>query len=376
MRVVHIEAGRHLYGGAAQVRYLVDGLARAGIDNALICAQGGALERNALSAQVLPIPMHGDLDLGMTARLRRCLRALGPDVVHVHSRRGAELFGGAACALERLPAVVTRRVDTRESGSWTRLKYRPYRAVIAISRAVEAQLARAGVERERVHTIPSAVDTARYRPDPAAAARLRAAFAWPADALVVAVVAQLIPRKGHALLFAELPALIAREPRLRVACFGRGAREHELAALISRLALARHVRLAGFRSDLPELLPGADVLVHPATREGLGVAVLEALACGVPVVAFDAGGVADVVTEGVHGRLVEAGDAPALGAALAALAADPEARRAFGAAGRAHVERRFSIERMVDRHLELYAQIGAVGHAERASGPARARPGC
>jgi glycosyltransferase involved in cell wall biosynthesis len=355
MRVAHIEAGKHAYGGAAQVRYLLDGLAGARVDNVLICARGGALAECRAQAEVLPLPMHGDFDFGLVGRLRRTLRELKPDVVHVHSRRGADFFGGRACSQQTLPAIITRRVDSPDGALWTRLKYRPYRAVIAISRAIEAQLARSGVERARIHRIPSAVDTERYRPDEGARARLLAAFDLPDDALVVAVVAQLIERKGHASLLAELPELVRAQPALNVLCFGRGPLEHRLRAQVARAGLDRHVHFAGFREDLPQLLPGVDVLAHPASREGLGVALLEALSCRVPIVACAVGGVVDVVEEGVHGHLVAPGNGRELRDALAGLLADGAARRRLGTAGRAHVERNFSIASMIEAHLKVYA---------------------
>jgi glycosyltransferase involved in cell wall biosynthesis len=179
----------------------------------------------------------------------------------------------------------------------------------------------------------------------------------PPDALVVAVVAQLIPRKNHALLLRALPALAQRQPSLRVVCFGRGPLERALRARIAQLGLERIVRLAGFRDDLPRLLPGADALVHPAIREGLGVAILEALAAGVPVVACAAGGVVDVIEHDVTGLLVPPNDAAQLAAALDRLRGDAALRERLGAAGREHVVRELSVERMIERHLKLYADV-------------------
>ena len=354
MRVVHIESGNHLYGGAVQVRYLLDGLHAAHVDNVLICARGSAIAHAAPQAEIVTVPMGGDLDIGLLGRLRRILARLRPDLVHVHSRRGADLFGAWACALQRLPAVITRRVDSPEAALWARLRYRPYRAVIAISRSIETQLADQGLDRSRVHRIPSAVDAERFRPDADARARVLHAFGLRDDALVVAVVAQLIPRKGHALLLAELPELVRRYPQVEVLCFGRGPLDRELRARIAAFALERHVRLLGFRDDLAQLLPGVDVLVHPASREGLGVALLEALSCAVPVIACAAGGVVDVIENDVHGLLVQANDGSELRRAIERLLEDSAMRRRFGLAGRLHVQNHFSIARMVARHLEVY----------------------
>src|SRR5688572_10812093 len=133
MRIAHIEAGRHLYGGAAQVRLLVGALARTGHDNVLICARGSALARESHDARVVALPMHGELDVALLPRLARELKRLQPELVHVHSRRGADLYGGPAAALAGIPAVLTRRVDAAEPAVLARWKYRPYRAVVALS---------------------------------------------------------------------------------------------------------------------------------------------------------------------------------------------------------------------------------------------------
>jgi glycosyltransferase involved in cell wall biosynthesis len=357
MRILHIESGMHLYGGGAQVRYLIEGLHAEGVDNVLVCARGGALAAAPLPATIVEAPMSGDLDAGLIARLARTIRDLTPDLVHVHSRRGADLFGGLAARLARVPAVLTRRVDSAEPKLVMRLKYRAYRRVIAISSAVAVQLEVAGVERGRIALIRSAVDTERFRPDGAARARLRGAFGLPADSLAVGVVAQLIPRKGHRTLLTELPALVKREPRARVILFGRGPLERELRALVERLGVAEHVSFAGFRGDLAALLPGLDVLVHPAEREGLGVALLEAAAAGVPAVACAAGGVPEVVADGRTGLLVPPGDGAALRQALERLLHDPEQRRALGAAARVRVERGFSVAALAAEHVALYSEV-------------------
>jgi glycosyltransferase involved in cell wall biosynthesis len=384
VKIVHIEAGRHLYGGAQQVAYLVDALAERGISNVVVCPRGAAIAgRVAASAEVVEAPFGGDLDFTLPARLRSVLAKVDPDLVHVHSRRGADLYAGLAAG-GHWPAVLTRRVDSAEWAPWARFKYTRYARVVAISRAVERALLAAGLPRERVQLVPSGVDAERYRPDPGARTRLLAAFSLPEDAFVAGVVAQLIPRKGHRELLDWIPSLAARHPRLVVLCFGRGPLAERIEREIAARGVERHVVLAGFRDDLPTLLPGLDALLHPATAEGLGVAVLEALACGVPVVASAVGGLVDVIEPGVHGLLVPCGahgvpaprgvegprgprgmQRPSVppgerGAwieALELLMTDPAARERFAAAGRRRVEEAFSAERMAEGTLAVYEAV-------------------
>jgi glycosyltransferase involved in cell wall biosynthesis len=357
MRIAHIEAGRHLYGGAAQVRYLLEGLTGRGVDNLLFCPPGSELGAAVPAPHVVELPMRGELDVALLARLARGLRRWQPDLVHVHSRRGADLYGGFAAALAGIPAVLTRRVDATEPKWLARCKYRPYRVVVALSRAIERQLHDAGIAPSRSLLIPSGVDTQRYRPDAAARARLLAAFGLASDALVVGVVAQLIERKRHSWLFALLPELARDLPQLRVVCFGRGPLEQRLRGELAALGLTERVVLTGFRSDLPQLLPGVDLLAHPAEREGLGLALLEAASAGVAAVACAVGGVPDVVVDGETGVLVRKDDAAAFGRALKLLLGAAGERRRLGAAARRHVERRFDTARLVTEHLALYTRL-------------------
>jgi glycosyltransferase involved in cell wall biosynthesis len=189
----------------------------------------------------------------------------------------------------------------------------------------------------------------------------------PPDAVVVGVVAQLIARKRHAWLFELLPELVRREPRLRVVCFGRGPLEAGLRASIAAHGLAKCVLLAGFRTDLPALVAGCDVVAHPAAREGLGVALLEAASAAIPVVACAVGGVPDVVVDGETGLLVGRDDAAGFAAALAQLVASEELRRKLGAAARRRAERQFGVAALVGAHRDLYARFA------RAAAPTTSR---
>lgn len=374
MHVVHIEAGRHLYGGARQVLSLIDGAGRAGARSTLLCPAGSeiaeAAARSAARPEIVELPMRGDLDVRAIGRYRRAIAARRPDLVHVHSRRGADLFGGLACAGAPWPAVLTRRVDEREPRAWARLKYRPYSALIAISRAVRTELVEhAGVPGSRVHVVPSGVDPRAYRPAPAARSALVAALDLPADACIAGIVAQLIPRKGHRVILDALPAVVARHPRVVLVCFGRGPEEGALRREIERRGLGAHARLAGFHVELGSLLPGLDLLVHPARAEGLGLAVLEAMAAGLPVAASAAGGLVDVIEDGTSGLLVPPGDVPAWASALGRLLDDADLRLRLGAAARRRVEAAFTAERMVAGNLGVYRSV--LGRAARRGRPAR-----
>ncbi len=357
MRIVHLESGLRFYGGARQVAYLIEGLEALGIDNVLLCARGSAIAQFPLPAEIIEMPLGGDLDVGQCLRLTRLLRGLRADLLHVHSRRGADLYGGLAARRARVPAVLTRRVASKEPVLWSRLKFRSYARVIAISSAIRSELTEHfGLAASKLALVPSAVDAEAYR-DGDSRARLEQAFGLTPDTFVIGCVAQLIPRKGHATLLQSIAHLAATYPQLRVICFGTGPLETELTQRIAALALKERVTLAGFREDLAALLPGLDLLVHPANREGLGVAVLEALAARVPVVATAAGGIPDIIEDGVTGLLVPPDDEATLAAAIERMLRDRELRERVIGAGTTKVEQNFSIGRMAHGNLSVYREV-------------------
>lgn len=373
MKVLHIETGRHLYGGPRQVLLLMDGLRSRGVEVALACPVESAIAGEAAEAghRVITHSISGDLDLSAVTFLMRTVQGLKPDIVHAHSRRGADFFGGLAAALASTPAVLTRRVDNADTPVVGNLKYLAYDRIVAISDAVRAQLEHQGIAQNKLSTIRSSIDADACQPT-WTRDQLLAEFNLPSSALVVAIVAQLIPRKGHALLLDAWPQVVARCPDARLLVLGEGPLEEDL---------RRHagngdtIRFAGFQPDLLDFLGRIDLLVHPATREGLGIAVLEAQAAGVPVVALAAGGVPEAVADGVTGLLIPAdgtadtfagGPASAgataplaakLAEAMATLLTDAPRRRQMGAAAPAWIRDHFSADQMTEKYLTLYEDL-------------------
>jgi len=358
MKILHVETGRHFYGGAQQVVYLLEGLQRNAIENILVCppASDIDLKARAVGARVYNVPTAGDLDLIFAWWLRQVMRWEKPDVVHCHSRRGADFLGGIALATARVPGVVSRRVDNPESGFLARLRYRPYRQVIAISDNVAAVLRENGVDENRLTIIRSAVDFNRFQTPPAREELLQE-FSLSASDFVIASIGQLIPRKGHRYLLDAMAGLAQKMRRARLIVFGQGNLESELAEQAERLDLGRVVQFAGYRDDLDRYMGAFDLVVHPALREGLGVAMLKASAAGVAVVGFDVAGSREAVVNGRTGILVPPKDTAALEQAILTLAGNDTLRRACGEAGRQRMRAEFSIEAMVRQHIELYETL-------------------
>ena len=210
----------------------------------------------------------------------------------------------------------------------------------------------------RVVTIPNGVDTERYGQliDRAA---VRERVGIPGDARVLIVVAKLMKQKGHEFLLRALPSLFERFPDLHVLLVGDGPLRSRLTDDIAQLPGAARVHLAGNRRDVGDLLAASDLFVLPSLWEGLPMALLEAMATGLPAVVTDVSGSGQVVVDGESGLVVPPGDVERLCAAIGLMLDDPDRAKRMGIAGRRRVDRFFSARVQAARHAALYRH-GAV----------------
>jgi glycosyltransferase involved in cell wall biosynthesis len=338
---------------------LIEGLRKRGWRNLLVCPprSGCAVEARGRRIETQTIPMRSDLDVTALWRLTRLLRKLGPDLVHLHTGR-ATWLGGIAARLAGVPAIATRRMDRPIQRGWrSRWIYqRLVRHVVAISPAVGRCLEEAGIPADRRTIIPSAVD-----PDRTTAQRsresVRASLGTPGDEPVLLVVCALVRRKGVDVLLQAMLCLEEEGLRPVLWIAGDGPERRALEDQAQRLGVTDRVRFLGSRPDVGDLLGACDVFVLASRREGLGVAALEAMAAGRPVVASAVGGLCDAVVEGRTGLLVPPDDAPALSGAVARLLRDDDLRSALGAAGPQRIREGFLAEPMVTSYTRLYEQV-------------------
>ncbi len=358
VKILHVETGRHFLGGPQQVVYLINALRERGHDNTLVCPPDSGIDGVARLAgiRVQNLFCAGDLDLPFAYRLSQYLKEQAPDIVHCHSRRGADLLGGLAASYAEIPAVVSRRVDNTEMRLMATLRYKPFQKIIAISAAIAEVLRNHDVEDERIAVIRSAVDAAAFARVPDREA-FRQEFHIEEGAFAIAAAGQLIPRKGHRYLLQAVAGLVRKHPQIRLVIFGDGYLNNQLRAQAAALGLGGVVQFAGFRDDLDDFIACFDLFAHPALAEGLGVAALKAAAAGVPVVGFDAGGLCEAVEHTKTGLLVPKENVDELQSAIATMIDDDHMRQQMSIAGRERMQNEFSIATMADKHMALYESV-------------------
>lgn len=303
-------------------------------------------------------------DRGAWRRLERLVDEEGIDVIHTHDL-DTHVVAAAVRRRVRVPVVMTRNVLVDQTDTWkrllrSRLVFPVARVgadrVVAVADAVSRSFARrALLPRERLRTIHTGIDLERFAPA-LSREQARALLGWDAARPTVVMVSVLRSGKGHEMLFRAIPALRSRIPGVSVKIVGGGESEAELRRAAA--PLAETVEFVGqMYDDLPTALWAADALVLPSRAEGLPIVLIEAAAAGLPSVATDVGGCAEVVLEGETGYLVDRDDDAALADRLARILDDPEAARRMGAAARAMAAREFSLPHQARATADLYRQV-------------------
>jgi glycosyltransferase involved in cell wall biosynthesis len=356
LRVLHLNTERGWRGGERQTLWLAAGLQRLGAQSYVAARPAEPLAERARQAglPVIRCAPIGEWDLSAALRLRRMIRRLRIDIVHAHTAHAAAL-AALATAATPVPFVTSRRVTFHmRRNAFTRWKYQRARCVVAISEAVRRVVVADGIAPARVAVVHSGIDLTRHI-EPASAETLRA-LGVPAGAPLAVQVAQLTAEKDP-LTFVRAVAVARRcVPALHALLVGGGPLEGAVRAEAAALGLVDAVHLAGIRTDADSLVAAADVVSLTSRQEGLGSVLLDALMLGRPAVATRAGGTEEVIEDGVSGLLAPAGDAEAVGDALARVLTDEALAARLREAGPRRAAE-FSTEHTAEATLALYRRV-------------------
>jgi glycosyltransferase involved in cell wall biosynthesis len=303
------------------------------------------------------------LDPSSLRALIKIVRERAIDIIHAHDYKANALAWAAARRTGTVP-ITTEHGWTGHS--WReRLVYYPldrqlvrlFPLAMAVSEDIRQALIRAGARPERVRTLLNGIDTEAFRRHPERAAAVREALGLPAEATVFAAVGRLEPQKRFDLLLRAFAAVRHDLPDARLVVVGDGSLASELAGQAAALRLGPACLFPGQREDVADLHNAFDVLVQSSDYEGTPNAVLEAMALGTPVVATDAGGTRQLVTDGIHGLIIPCGDVDALRAGMlrAATGRSDAAQRA--SAARDRVEHELSFARRLEALEGIYQSL-------------------
>jgi glycosyltransferase involved in cell wall biosynthesis len=306
-------------------------------------------------------------DLLALIELVRLMRRLRPAIVHTHTSK-AGFIGRLAARLSGVPIVIHQPHGHIFYAYWGEHRTRVYLALERLAarwsdrlltltdRGAAEHLERGIGRPSQFVTVASGVPTEALRRSAPPRDDARRDLGLDDASFVVVGVGRLVPVKGFDLLVEALPRLVAEVPETHVLLVGDGPERAALERRAAQLGVAARLHVLGARNDVARCLRAGDVLAAPSRNEGMGRALVEAMALGLPVVAAAVGGIPDVVTDGDCGRLVPPDDAAALGEVLADLGRDRTLVEKLGAAAPAQAER-FSSVVTDARLLALYGKL-------------------
>lgn len=384
LRVAQVSTGLYTGGAETMLERLVGRLDPAEFESVVVSLKSAGtigprladLGIEVVEVGASSIPSPADI-----ARLRRELDRIDADVVQTWALY-ANVLGGIGARMARSGpiawgvhhsdddlalfgrrAIFTQRLEKRLA---TRLPAR----IVACSQSSFEMMRSLRYPMGKVTTIPNGFDLERFAPDPEARADLRSELGIGPDELVVGHVARFHPVKGHDLMLEAAATVAEREPRARFILCGTGIDRANPALAPLAAPLGDRVLLLGERLQMPRIYPAFDLCVSSSRTEALPLAVGEAMACGVPVVATDAGDSAAMV--GDSGRIVPLRDPEGLAAGILELLQRPRGERErLGALGRERIERHYSLERMTAAYGELWTELAAGARGPAASSSRR-----
>lgn len=339
---------------------------------AVICLERtGALATmaEAVGAEVLCMGKPPGRRPETVARLRHTFERLRPDVVHTH-QIGALYYAGRAASLSGVPGIVHTEHGNHVARCGTRvarLKARLIRAVAGRHAArffcVSGEIADAvaglgAIPRRKLSIVPNGIDTAAaVGPGAAGPAEARESLGLPPFAPVVGTMGRLAEVKRQDLLVRGFALVLPRHPEARLVLIGEGPEREALERLVAEVGLRDQVLFAGYRPDPERILPALDVFALTSRSEGMPLAILEAWASGVPVVASRVGGIPALIDHGRTGLLFDPGNEVALAGHLDDLLTDRERARRIGEAGRARAVAEFDAGVMAATYDRHYREV-------------------
>ncbi len=314
---------------------------------------GGPLEEKfrELGFPTFIISKSSRFDLTLPFKLAKIMRETQTDLM-MSTLFFADIIGAAATLLYKPRAFVSWEVITGQLRVHQKWMYKMFASrfdmVAAVSNSIHPFIEKdRGQDPKKIRTIYYGVDLKKYAP------RKKKND----DKIIFGTVARLVHQKGHTFLLDAIPAVLEKYPNARWRFVGGGDKESVLRQQAERLGIAHAVEFTGNQSDVPSFLHSFDVFVLPSLWEGFPNVLLEAMACGLPVIATSVEGTIELVVDDETGILVPKENPQALTAAMMRVLESPNLIEQFGKAGRQRVEEHFSLEKQVREFEELYDKL-------------------
>lgn len=367
IKVLHIDSGKGWRGGQSQVFLLLRGLEKFNVNSILLSPQNSPLVKKAqqINIKTIPLSLKGEWDIFSAYNICKIVKQESINIIHAHDARSHSLAWLSSIFSNKIPIVVTRRVDFDISKNF--LSQKKYCSsnirYIAISNGVKDILIKGGVNPNKISIAHSGIDLNKFNKIKNQAPINRSNFTYPSNwninekNIVVGNVASLSDHKGHKYLIEAAAKVIEKRNDVRFVIVGEGDERKNLEQLITRLNLQNFVFLAGFQENVDAWFQIFDLFVISSHLEGLCTSLLDAMLFEIPSIGTDVGGIPDIIINEKTGLLVPPKDPISLSEAILRLISDEQMSKQLSFNALKKVKENFSAEKMVEDTLKIYKLI-------------------
>jgi glycosyltransferase involved in cell wall biosynthesis len=361
LKVIHMVEDLEVGGLEKVIATIVLGLNKDKYEVEIWCLAAGGLIADELEEKGIKVQV-----VGLTSyhnpiaviKLALLLRRERVDIVHTHGHFPG-MFARLSGLLAHIPKTITHIHTTQKRRKFVEkaFSFLSYR-ILCVSQAVrEFMVIEEGVNRSKTMLIYNGIETPEEDVPSERIVAIRRTFGFAGDDIVLIVVASLNKHKGHIVLIDAFGNEVKKRSDLKLLIVGVGPSKAEIEKHAQKLDISSNIAFAGLRRDVPLLLSMSDIFILPSVeREGLGLAVIEAMAMRKPVIGSELGGIPEVIKNGVNGLLFPPGDASGLSYAIDLLANDRHMRERMGQTGRRIFERKFTERKMISAIEAIYDQ--------------------
>lgn len=359
MRVLHLSSERTWRGGEQQIAYLFGELQKAGVEQIVAVRKDSAFEQYCIKNNIPHVAcgFSGDLNFRTALQVKKYCRENNIELMHAHTAAGHAIAVLSQILGNSCPLVLSRRVIFKPNNNpFSKFKYNYHgiKKIICVSDAVRQVLSNYVNHPEKLTTINDGIDLARFS-NTKKSNVLHKEYNLPDDVKIIANVAALTIEKDYDTFLNTIKHLQGKLPA-KYFIIGEGEEREYITQKIKELNLSNDVIMTGFRNDLEKILPEVDLLLFTTQKEGFGSILLDAFACGVPVVATNAGGVVEIVKHNVNGLLAPVKDDAQLAKNVLQLMSNNNLRQQLINSAKEDVKG-FSKEEMASKTLEVYQQV-------------------
>jgi len=360
MKILHFSSAKTWRGGEQQIAYLIEELEQLGVQQWVFCRKNSALADYCLLNNIAHLTYRRGFSVNpaIAIQFKKNCSQLKIDVAHLHDAHSHTFAYMSALLGNPTSYILSRRVDFPVRNSVLSLKkYNHFsiKKILSVSQKVQDILRPAIRDTSKLQVVHSGIDLTRF--SVADTGILRKEFQLPKSTLLIANVAAIAPHKDYFTFVDTAVILLQKRSNLKFLIIGAdGGEAEKIKEYIQQKQLVQHFIFTGFRKDIPAILPEIAVFLFTSKEEGLGTSLLDALACGVPVVATSAGGIPEIIQHQKNGLLAPVGDAPQLAKHVHTLLTQPTLVANFIKKGKEIVQQ-FSKKQTAQKTLVVYKEI-------------------